>query len=496
MKLRVEHLEDPILEFGEGEATTPKEGLRDSGPFSLRLGAAHQREVRLGLVGTEASVAATRAFFLLARSGVASESTNKALFPDFPGFDQAFRSDLVLDERLNANVDAAELARVLASPPLAAFEGALGLFANAISTVAARDFRPHVVVCCLPEDLLARCRVVDVKLTAEQRNAIKRRKAEAASGQTSLLELDPDNWLAEEIEAETEQLTRRNFRRALKAASMASNIPIQIATEHLWNDERRNQDAATRAWNVSVALFYKAGGIPWRMRARVDGSCFVGISFHHRRTTQRHFVYSSLAQAFSSEGDGFAIRGDAVPWNDERVQPRLSEEQALYLLSKVLDAYRDRAGRDPLRVVVHKTSNFTPDENAGITQALRSVPVIELLTLRPSEFRMLRDGTYPPHRGTYCSVNDDAFLFTSGYMPAYRTYPGPHVPAPIELVAGVGVDTEAAANDVLALTKMNWNSASAFMGLPITLNFAQKVGAVMGEIPSDVEPHPSLRFYM
>jgi hypothetical protein len=162
----------------------------------------------------------------------------------------------------------------------------------------------------------------------------------------------------------------------------------------------------------------------------------------------------------------------------------------------VLTAYRDRAGRDPLRVVVHKTSNFTPDERAGIDHALRSVPVIELMTLRPGEFRMLREGVYPPHRGTYCSINDAAFLFTSGYMPAYRTYPGPHVPAPLELVADPGVDTEAAAEDVLALTKMNWNSASAFMSLPITLNFAQKVGSVMGEIPPDVEPHPSLRFYM
>lgn len=496
MKLRIEHLDDPVLEFGEGEATDPKEGLRAAGPFSLRLGAAHQREVRLGLVGTEAAVAATRAFFVRARSGVGSESTNKMLFPDFPGFAQSFRSELVIDDRLDAKIDAVELSQVLAKPPLTAFEGALELFSDAISMVASRDFRPHVVVCCLPDDLLARCRVVDVKLTAEQRKAIRRRKQEAASGQTSLLELDPASWLAEEIDAEAEQLTRRNFRRALKAASMASNIPIQIATEHLWNDERRNQDAASRAWNVSVALFYKAGGIPWRMRSRVDGSCFVGISFHHRRTTQRHFVYSSLAQAFSSEGDGFAIRGDAVPWDEERVQPRLSEEQALHLLSKVLAAYRERAGRDPLRVVVHKTSNFIPDEHAGIAQALRSVPVVELLTLRPSEFRMLREGVYPPHRGTYCSVNDDAFLFTSGYMPAYRTYPGPHVPAPLELVAGAGVDTEAAANDVLALTKMNWNSASAFMGLPITLNFAQKVGAVMGEIPPEVEPHPSLRFYM
>jgi argonaute-like protein implicated in RNA metabolism and viral defense len=338
--------------------------------------------------------------------------------------------------------------------------------------------------------------MVDTKLTTEQKRAIKRRKQELASGQTSLLELDPNNWLAEEIEADAEQLTRRNFRRALKAASMASNMPIQIATEQLWNDERRNQDEATRAWNVSVALFYKAGGIPWRMRTRVEGTCFVGISFHHRRTTQRHFVYSSLAQAFSSEGDGFAIRGDAVPWDGERVQPRLSEDQAHYLLSKVLTAYRERAGRDPLRVVVHKTSNFTPDERAGIDQALNSVPVIELLTLRPGEFRMLREGVYPPHRGTYCAINDAAFLFTSGYMPAYRTYPGPHVPAPLELVADPGVDTEAAADDVLALTKMNWNSASAFMSLPITLSFAQKVGAVMAEIPPDIDPHPSLRFYI
>jgi hypothetical protein len=496
LKLRIEHLEDPVLEFGEGEAVTPKEGLRTGGPFSLRLGAAHQRDVRLGLVGTEASVAATRGFFTRARTGMNSGSNNKMLFPDFPGFSQVFRSELVIDDRLNAIVDAHELSAALAKPPLEAFEGALELWRAAISTVTSRDFRPHVVVCCLPDEVLVRCRMVDTKLTTEQKRAIKRRKQELASGQTSLLELDPNNWLAEEIEADAEQLTRRNFRRALKAASMASNMPIQIATEQLWNDERRNQDEATRAWNVSVALFYKAGGIPWRMRTRVEGTCFVGISFHHRRTTQRHFVYSSLAQAFSSEGDGFAIRGDAVPWDGERVQPRLSEDQAHYLLSKVLTAYRERAGRDPLRVVVHKTSNFTPDERAGIDQALNSVPVIELLTLRPGEFRMLREGVYPPHRGTYCAINDAAFLFTSGYMPAYRTYPGPHVPAPLELVADPGVDTEAAADDVLALTKMNWNSASAFMSLPITLSFAQKVGAVMAEIPPDIDPHPSLRFYI
>ena len=497
MKLQVEHLDEPLLEFGAGDATTPKQGLLTAGgPFSIRLGAAHPPEVRIGLVGTEAAVAATRAFFLRARTGVASESTNKMLFPDFPGFVAAFKSQLVIDDRLDAIIDDQQLEHALAKREPLAFEAALDLWGNAIAGVAARDFRPNVVVCCLPQDLLARCRIIEIKLTPDQRKAIKRKKEQIDSGQTSLFDLAPDSWLGEEVESDPEQLASRNFRRALKATAMTSNMPIQIATQNLWADGQRNQDTATRAWNVSVALFYKAGGIPWRMQSRIDGSCFVGISFHHMRTTQRHFVYSSLAQAFSSEGDGFAIRGDAVPWDDDRLQPQLSEEQAHYLISNVLTAYRDRAGRDPLRLVVHKTSNFTPDERAGVAAALRSVPVTELLTLRSGEFRMLRDGVYPPHRGTYCTIEPAAFLFTSGYMPEYRTYPGPHIPAPLELVADSGADTEAAAQDILALTKMNWNSANAFMHLPITLNFAQKVGAVMAEVPADAEPHPSLRFYM
>lgn len=497
MKLQVEHLDEPLLEFGTGEATTPKEGLLAAGgPFSLRLGAAHPPEVRIGLVGTEAAVAATRAFFVRARTGVASGNKNEMLFPDFPGFTAVFKSQLVIDDRLDAIVDDRQLEDVLAKREPDAFEGALELWRSAIATVAGRDFRPNVVVCCLPQELLARCRIIDIKLTPEQRKSIKRRQEEIASGQTSLFDLAPDSWVREEVEGNPEQLASRNFRRALKAMAMTSNMPIQIATQNLWSDGQRNQDPATRTWNVSVALFYKAGGIPWRMQTRIDGSCFVGISFHHMRTTQRHFVYSSLAQAFSSEGDGFAIRGDAIPWDDDRVRPQLSEEQAHYLISNVLAAYRERAGRDPLRLVLHKTSNFTTDERAGVAAALRSVPVTELLTLRPGEFRMLRDGVYPPHRGTYCTIEPAAFLFTSGYMPEYRTYPGPHVPAPLELIGDPGADTEAAAQDILGLTKMNWNSANAFMHFPITLNFAQKVGAVMAEVPAEAEPHPSLRFYM
>ena len=41
------------------------------------------------------------------------------------------------------------------------------------------------------------------------------------------------------------------------------------------------QDKATTAWNFHTALYYKAGGVPWRLArqsARLT-TCYVGVSF-------------------------------------------------------------------------------------------------------------------------------------------------------------------------------------------------------------------------
>jgi hypothetical protein len=94
-----------------------------------------------------------------------------------------------------------------------------------------------------------------------------------------------------------------------------------------------------------VAIYYKAGGIPWRIKNKGPETCFVGISFHHLRTTKRHLVRSSIAQAFSTEGDGFALRGDAIPWDPRQGREvHLTEEQATRLADKVLAQYRELSG--------------------------------------------------------------------------------------------------------------------------------------------------------
>ncbi len=383
----------------------------------------------------------------------------------------------------------------LGRPPAEAFKEAVELWADAISRVTERDTRPDLVLCAMPRELLDRCRSIKQTVPRKILDAARREEEQRSAGQGSLFELDGGESIELAADPVAEDLLSRDFRLALKARAMEVRMPIQLLTEHAWEDDKGNQDPATRAWNLGVALFYKAGGIPWRARPRTEESCFVGVSFHHLQTTRRHVVYSSVAQAFSSDGEGFALRGEAQPWDSRTRHTHMDAEQAERLFAGVLEAYRDRAGRDPLRLVVHKTSAYTDEEREGIACALGSVPAVELLTLRSGDFRLVRRGSYPPHRGTACRLGDARYLFTVGYMPAHLTYPGPHIPVPLE-VLGAGDDFDGAVEDLLALSKMNWNSAASFAALPISLSFARKVGGVMSEIPPGSSPNPSFRFYM
>ena len=496
--MRLLHLPEPAVEFGAGKHTEIREGLALHGPYSLRLGRAHPGTVRVGIVGNGDAVAGAMTFLSLLRNPVLSGKTNDRLAPDFPGFNATFHAELGLDARWTHLIDDAALNAVLALSPREAFSRAIDLWMSGVRELAERDVRPDVIVCALPDELREKCGTVDQPKPKRSgpRQRPKGRRSNTDQQQLAFGFDEPPGALEASSEPQPSDLLHRDFRRALKAAAMEFRVPIQIVTPNLYAERRRQQDPATRSWNLSVALFYKAGGIPWRMEPITEHSCFVGISFHHLYTADAHLMYSSLAQAFSSEGDGFALRGDVIPWDPNERRPHLDQGQAERLLTQVVTAYRERVGRDPLRVVVHKTTAFTDDERAGVGRALANIPAVELGTLRSTEFRLLRQGAYPPHRGTLCRLADTSFLFTTGYTPARLTYDGPHVPIPIELVGVDSPNADEVAAEILSLTKMNWNSARDHGAFPISLAFARQVGLVMSEIPRDREPHPAYRFYM
>jgi hypothetical protein len=122
--------------------------------------------------------------------------------------------------------------------------------------------------------------------------------------------------------------------------------------------------------------------------------------------------------------------------------------------------------------------------------------VCDLIWIRSTPFRLIRKGTQEPWRGTLCTIGADTYLFTSGYVPWWNEYPGPHIPAPIQLGSAGETDIRQRAHEILALSKMNWNNTEGISRYPITLSFAKRVGQLMNELPENQAPNPSYRFHM
>ncbi|MVM33424.1 hypothetical protein GO755_25530 [Spirosoma sp. HMF4905] len=491
----ISEIPEPQLEFGgPGPFTDPKTGLINAGPFDLLFGAAHRTEIRLGIVGPSLMNQRAVTWFSRCRGMLSSGMSNSVQYPDFPGFQAIFRSELKLSSQWTVDLNEDKLAGALSEKSQKkCFEDILSLYAAGFKKLATSEIgSPDVIICCLPDEVVDRCWSIQNTLTAQEKKALEALKKKQASGQLSLFD--------EPVEEISEDLERRDFRRALKAKAMAERIPIQIVTDRALLDAVNGQDPATRAWHLCVSIYYKAGGIPWRLRSEGPETCFVGISFYHLKTNLRHLVKSCIAQGFSSEGEGFALRGVSIP--PEKAQKRdvhLSEEQAFYMGQRILSEYHDRTGGYPLRMVIHKSSWYNDDEINGFRQAFKNIPVVELINLMHTDFRLVNYGSYPPKRGTLCTVNESAYyLFNTGFMPSLGTYPGPHIPRPLEIRSDQPFDIYRTASDIMSLSRMNWNTSSITGGQPVTLFFSRQVGGIMSEYGENnpTEPPSSFRFYI
>lgn len=481
--LKVRQLEEPRLEFGSGQDPRVKEGLTAFGPYSLRLGARHPRQVRVGVIGPEEAVRKTGEFLSRMDDSIPSLGDMQLQRPAFPGFHSTFSSELLVDDSWRYTIPSDRLTSALSHDPPRAFRELLSLWTAGLEDLTVqRDPPPDLVLCAIPNEVLKHCHRVRFADAPLKLNA-----------QLSLFD-DPQT-----IEAVTgpEALLERDFRRALKASAMRVGTPIQIVTPNLFGPiPGRHDDPASRAWNLGVALFYKAGGAPWRVASPALDTLYIGISFHHRWHQGGHTVYAGLAQAFYPGSEGFALRGGRAEKAPDELRLRLSETETTRLISSVLDHYRLRTSRDPRRVVVHKTTAFDDGERRGALTALDNVPETEFVALRTSAFRLLRQGDYPPARGSLATIGDQNFLLTTGYQANRRTYKGSHIPVPLDLVLDSEADVERAAQDVMALTKLNWNSAADHMQFPVTLAFAQKVGTIMAEVAEDEEPQTRFSYYI
>jgi hypothetical protein len=119
------------------------------------------------------------------------------------------------------------------------------------------------------------------------------------------------------------------------------------------------------------------------------------------------------------------------------------------------------------------------------------------VTLSRSKIQLFREGAYPPARGTYVNIDDEAYLlYSAGFVPFLDTFPGSYIPSPWRMVEHHGGSSpKELFREVLELTKMNVNNCSYADGVPITLSFSEKIGEIMKHAEGqDIQTH--YKFYM
>lgn len=474
--------DEPMLEFGDGgQHCDPRQGLREHGPLQPRSGDV----IRVGVIGTDDTVAGFTEF--LGETGRGIESGNKQLInlnPDFPGLgnQNPFRCKFEVPDGATATISRRQVNEITGiGRHDEAVRHAVELITSQLSALVEGSAKPDVIVPALPIPLIEK--LVNAKSEVE--------------------DSDDDDDGGDTL----------NFRDLLKAKTLHLPVPTQIVWSDTWDDaakiprkvkrdsNRQTQVKATRAWNLLNALFYKAGKVPWRLlpdQAEYRTS-FLGIGFYRDLDGQQ--LWTSTAQMFDERGRGLILRGARAQTETRGRHPYLSAKDAEELVVQSIAAYKAHHRHVPARLVVLKTSRFRPEEAEGIDAALgkSGIEMSDLVWVQESSpIAIFRDGNYPVLRGTFVDLGGKGLLYTRGSVPFYGTFPGLRVPRPLLLVPHENSDSKilTLAKDVLALTKVNWNTTQFDQKLPAPIKAAREVGRILKHVEFGTAVSPDFRRYI
>jgi hypothetical protein len=382
-----------------------------------------------------------------------------------------------------------------------------------VPLVAANTKESHIK---LPDDLIAHedNTVASQKLIQALASCMTRLAEVREQFDVALVYL-PDSW----------QYSFRSCgfdaRDSLKALGASFGIPTQIINDRAISFVFK----ASLAWRLSIALYSKAGGIPWKLGSLAgipEGTAYIGLAYALRENLGKTFYVTCCSQVFDADGGGmqfvaFEARDPVENIEEARKNPYLNRGDMRAVLARSLCIYQQRNGGVlPRRVVVHKTTSFKSEELEGALDAMSVVPEIECIEVTSSpRWRgvwlkqnnasgkpSVPDG-YPVPRGTMLQLSGTSILvWVAGNAPRASLggefYQGKKsIPRPIKLVryAGRG-PLESIALEALALTKMDWNNDALYDPLPVTIRYAQRLAKTIANVPTLPGSAYSYRFFM
>ncbi|EDM1356410.1 nuclease PIN [Salmonella enterica subsp. enterica serovar Newport] len=458
-------LEEPLLTFNPEDTlldVNPLRGIIHNGAYSGSIFPTYTPELRIATIGPVSGWKNLRQLVDTLRAKQAPRD-RKQYVPEFPGFENTFNVPLV----------------------------------------AAKIGEAHIR---LPDDLLSfgvegspHIRLLNALRIGMQRLALARDHFDVV-----LVHL-PDHWQSAFRGPDFD------VHDTLKAIGAGYSIPTQVINDRVFTFGYK----ASLAWRLSIALYVKAGGIPWKLaplKGVPENTAYIGLAYALRGDPKNSHYVTCCSQVFDADGGGmqfvaFEARDPVMDIEDARRNPFLSRNDMRAVLARSLALYQSRnGGLLPRRLVIHKTTSFKPEELEGAMDALSAVREVECVEISSnagwrgvwlqenrntsSQRRSEPDG-YPVPRGTILQRSgNSAFVWVAGNAPRAASggdyyQGGKSIPRPLNITryAAVG-PIEVTAFEVLALTKMDWNNDALYDPVPVTIRYSQRLAKTIANVPS------------
>ena len=487
-------LAEPKLEFGHGQAVEdPRDGLTLFGP----LDEGKTFGVRPAVIGT---IDGIRRFWNWVERIQRPVDDERVSRPPFPGFEAAFNVPFGQRAVFEIRVDGASLMEACRIGDVhPRVHRVVQMYAEPIKEALDDEAKADVWFIVIPDEVYASCRprsTVPKERQTAYDGRLSRRISRRLLAEPSMFDALNEDAVPYRYEA--------HFHNQLKALLLEDQVPTQVIREStIAPDDFVNESgyrkrqvgcASEIAWNISTTAFYKSGARPWKLAEVRPGVCYLGVVFKRDESGSNDRWSSCGAQMFLDSGDGLVFKGTGGPWYTATTNSyHLSREAARDLIQTAVAEYQSRAGRPPDELFVHGKARFNEDEWLGFCAGVPGRTQVVGVRIRlAQDLRIYRPGTRAVLRGiAYIRDQRTAFLWANGFIPRLGTYPGREVPKGLLVdVCRGNADIRTVLEDVLALTKLNYNACIYGDGQPVTLRFADAVGEILTAGPVSGAPLP------
>jgi hypothetical protein len=313
----------------------------------------------------------------------------------------------------------------------------------------------------------------------------------AARGRAIILIFTPDRWQRwRGFKNDNEVFDVHNFVKAYC-------VQRGIATQFLDQNTLGYKDKCRVWWWLSVALYAKAMRTPWVLDGLDPDTAFVGLGYaiDQQADKGKHIVLG-CSHLYNAQGQGLQFRLSRI--ENPTIfggNPFLSFQDARRLGETIRTLFWESHLKLPVRVVIHKQTTFRNEEQQGLKAGLEGVQDLELIEInfesalryissQPTNGKFI-EGRFPVRRGTTVKLTDhEALLWVHGSTEATKTnwtyFQGKRrIPGPVVLRRYAGTtDLASLANEILGLSKMDWNSGDLYAKLPATIQSSKRIARV------------------